>query len=27
MSPVLETKRLILRQWQDRDYLPFAQLN
>jgi RimJ/RimL family protein N-acetyltransferase len=27
MSSVLETKRLILRQWQDSDYLPFAQLN
>ncbi len=24
---IIETKRLRLRQWQDRDYEPFAQLN
>ncbi|MCG7978991.1 MAG: GNAT family N-acetyltransferase, partial [Candidatus Thiodiazotropha endolucinida] len=26
-SSVLETDRLILRQWRDEDYMPFARIN
>ncbi|MEW8086145.1 MAG: GNAT family N-acetyltransferase, partial [Candidatus Thiodiazotropha endolucinida] len=26
-SSVLETDRLILRQWRDEDYIPFARIN